>query len=270
LTNNATLIHTQKTEVARRMAKLTEAPFIKVEATKFTEVGYHGRDVDSIVRDLMDVSMQLTKRVWTDRLKEDALQKVEERILDLLTGPAHGGAAGGSGSSPTGRDSFRDMLRQGLLDEQEIEVDVPQNDKSGEMNVGGEGSNPNVVVMTDLFQRMSGQGKKHNTERKKLTIAAARDVILQIELDKLLEQVDLKKEAVTAVEESGIVFIDEIGTYLTCAWLSAQSTSQSTARSLTSFHSLRCRQDMFVTRLLQLSQPRCLSGRRSAGLAAAD
>lgn len=187
------------------MAQLTDAPFIKVEATKFTEVGYHGRDVDQIIRDLMDVSMQLTRKVWTERLKKDAQAKVEERILDLLTGPAHGGTAGASG-----RDSFRDMLRQGLLDDQEIEVDVPQSDKNGDMHVG-DGANPNVVVMTDLFQRMSGHGKKPNTERKKLTIAAARDVILQIELDKLLEQVDLKKEAVSAVEESGIVFIDEIG-----------------------------------------------------------
>ena len=197
----------QKTEVARRMAQLTDAPFIKVEATKFTEVGYHGRDVDQIIRDLMDVAMQLTKKVWTERLKKDAQAKVEERILDLLTGPAHGGTAGASG-----RDSFREMLRQGLLDDQEIEVDVPQSDKNGDINVGGDGTNPNVVVMTDLFQRMSGQGKKANTERKKLTIAAAREVVLQIELDKMLEQIDLKKEAVTAVEESGIVFIDEIGT----------------------------------------------------------
>jgi ATP-dependent HslUV protease ATP-binding subunit HslU len=193
------------------MAQLTDAPFIKVEATKFTEVGYHGRDVDQIIRDLMDVAMQLTKKVWTERLKKDAQVKVEERILDLLTGPAHGGTAGTSG-----RDSFRDMLRQGLLDDQEIEVDVPQNDKNGDMHVGGDGSNPNVVVMTDLFQRMSGQGKKQNTERKKLTIATARDVILQIELDKLLEQVDLKKEAVASAEESGIVFIDEIGKLFYC------------------------------------------------------
>jgi len=190
------------------MAQLTDAPFLKVEATKFTEVGYHGRDVDQIVRDLVDVAMQLTRRLWTERLRAEAQTKVEERILDLLTGPAHGG--GGAGAT-TGRDSFRDMLRQGLLDEQEIEVDVPQNDKGGEMHVG-DGSNPNVVVMTDLFQRMSGQGKKPNMEKKKLTIAAARDVILQIELDKLLEQVDIKKEAINAVEESGIVFIDEIGT----------------------------------------------------------
>ncbi|GKY93308.1 hypothetical protein MPSEU_000298400 [Mayamaea pseudoterrestris] len=200
-----------KTEVARRMAQLTDAPFIKVEATKFTEVGYHGRDVDQIIRDLMDVAMQLTKKVWTDRLKKDALVKVEERILDLLTGPAHSGAAtGGKTSGESARDSFRQMLRQGLLDDQEIDVDVPQSDKNGDVHVGGDGSNPNVVVMTDFLQRVSGQGKKPNTERKKLAISAARDVILQIELDKLLEQVDMKKEAVTSVEESGIVFIDEI------------------------------------------------------------
>jgi len=202
-----------KTEVARRMALLGDAPFLKVEATKFTEVGYHGRDVDQIIRDLMDVSMALTKKKQTEKLREEAKELVEDRILDLLTGPKEGSR---------GRESFRDMLRQGLLDEQEVEVDVPEGGPGGANGGvfslgGGENNNPNVAAMSDFLSRMSnGQGggaggkNKVPMERKKMPISEARDVILELELDKLLENVDLKKEAITAVEESGIVFIDEI------------------------------------------------------------
>lgn len=172
-----------------------------MEATKFTEVGYHGRDVDQIIRDLMDVSMQLTRRLWTEKLRQQAAAVVEERILDLLTGP--------SNDSQRGRESFRDMLKQGILDDQDVEVDVPSGDRNNDM--GFDGSNPNLVAMSDLWQRMSsGQGKKQTMERKKLKISEARKVILDVELEKLLENVDLKKEAITAVEESGIVFIDEM------------------------------------------------------------
>jgi ATP-dependent HslUV protease ATP-binding subunit HslU len=209
------------------MAKLNDAPFIKVEATKFTEVGYHGRDVDQIIRDLMDISMALTRKVWTDKLRVAARAIVEDKILDLLTGPANqssksasskekdGDAAAGTGSDARGRESFRDMLRQGILDDQEIEVDVPQGQPGGNGEpMGGDGTNPNLVAMSDLWQKMSngqqGGGKKAASQRKKLPISEAREVILEVELEKMLETVDLKKEAITAVEESGIVFIDEI------------------------------------------------------------
>jgi ATP-dependent HslUV protease ATP-binding subunit HslU len=166
-------------------------------------VGYHGRDVDQIIRDLMDVSMTLTKRLWTEKLRHEAAAVVEDRILDLLTGP--------SSDSQRGRDSFRDMLQQGILDDQEIEVDVPSGDKNSDMSFGDGSSNPNLVAMSDLWQRMSsGQGKKQAMERKKLPISEARKVILEVELEKLLEDIDIKKEAITAVEESGIVFIDEM------------------------------------------------------------
>ena len=208
-----------KTEVARRMAMLNDAPFIKVEATKFTEVGYHGRDVDSIIRDLMDISMQLTRKLWTEKLREQARTMVNDRILDQLSGPiikeppTTEGDVGAESSSSRGRESFRDMLEQGMLDDQEIEVEVPKGgipDRNTE--IASDAGNPNLAAMTDLWNRMSGgqNGKKQPMERKKLPISVARDVILELELDKLLEGVDLKKEAILAVEESGIVFIDEI------------------------------------------------------------
>lgn len=201
-----------KTEVARRMAALGDAPFLKVEATKFTEVGYHGRDVDQIIRDLMDVSMALTRKRQTEKMREDAKKLVEDRILDLLTGPSSGEPEDRS------RDSFREMLQDGLLDSHIIEVDVPESsgDKSGVFAMGGaEGNNnnPNLAAMSDFLSKMSvGPGGKKGppTEKKKMPISEGREVILEIELERMLETIDLKKEAVSAVEESGIVFMDEI------------------------------------------------------------
>ena len=189
-----------KTEVARRMAMINDAPFLKVEATKFTEVGYHGRDVDQIIRDLMDVAMQLAKKQHTEIFKEQAESLAEERILDILAGPSSENAA-------RSRESFRDMLKQGLLDDQEIEIDVP-NPKQNQNEI--DQSNPQIVAMSDLMQRLASGGKKQSTERKKLPISDARGIIFEVELERLLENVDLKKSAVAAVEESGVVFIDEI------------------------------------------------------------
>lgn len=189
-----------KTEVARRMAMINDAPFLKVEATKFTEVGYHGRDVDQIIRDLMDVAMQLAKKQHTEVFKDQAETMAEERILDILAGPK-------SENGNRSRDSFRDMLRQGLLDDQEIEIDVP-NPKQNQNEI--DQSNPQIVAMSDLMQRLASGGKKQATERKKLPISDARGIIYEVELERLLENVDLKKSAVAAVEESGVVFIDEI------------------------------------------------------------
>ena len=198
-----------KTEVARRMAALSDAPFIKVEATKFTEVGYHGRDVDQIIRDLMDIAIQHVKKRKTDELRSAALGMVEERILDLLTG--------GPKNAPS-REAFRTLLKNGGLDDQEIELDVPvQGDKNGAgggaggiFTLGNE-SNPNMAAMSDLLAKVATGGKKGPpTERKKLPIKEAKGVILELELERLLENIDMKKEAIAAVEESGIVFIDEI------------------------------------------------------------
>lgn len=209
-----------KTEVARRMAKLSDAPFLKVEATKFTEVGYHGRDVDQIVRDLMDVSMALTKKRQMERLRGEAKSSVEERILDILVGPSFTG-------TKAQRESFRSMLDEGLLEDQEIQIDVPENlgasmgGKDGEGAVlafGTDSSSMNPQAMADLMKKLGamskggrgGLGGGPATEKKKMPISEAREVILEIEIEKMLEKVDLKKEAITAAEESGIVFIDEI------------------------------------------------------------
>jgi ATP-dependent HslUV protease ATP-binding subunit HslU len=206
------------------MAALGDAPFIKVEATKFTEVGYHGRDVDQIIRDLMDVSMALTKKRQTERLREAAKELVEDRILDLLVGSS---STSSKSSKPEdrksgGRESFRDMLRNGFMDDQEVELDVPDSagkDGGGAFVLGGSDSggnnanDPNLAALSGFLSRATGGaggGKKAMTERKKLPISEAREVILEMELERMLETVDLKKEAIASVEESGIVFIDEI------------------------------------------------------------
>lgn len=187
-----------KTEVARRMAKLNDAPFIKVEATKFTEVGYHGRDVDKIISDLMDISMQLARKRQTEKFKTQAATMVEDRLLDILTGP----------SSEDSRESFRDMLRDGSLDDQEIDVEVPQKNRNNDVSFN-EGIS-NIVSMMMAHEQGAKGGGKQTMKRVKLPIAKARQAILDLEIDKLLSNVDLKKEAINAVEESGIVFIDEI------------------------------------------------------------
>jgi ATP-dependent HslUV protease ATP-binding subunit HslU len=211
------------------MAALNDSPFIKVEATKFTEVGYHGRDVDQIIRDLMDIAIILTRKLWTKKLRAQAEERVENRILDILTGPAPPSgippeaaatAAGPKLSTTRGRESFRDMLRQGILDYQEIDVDMPNEMPSRSSSSGvemGDSLPPGIVTLPDLWNRLSSGGggdgsgsRKASSERKRMPIAEARDVLLEIELNTLLEGVDLKKEAVNAVEETGIVFIDEI------------------------------------------------------------
>ena len=225
-----------KTEVARRMAKLSDAPFLKVEATKFTEVGYHGRDVDKIVQDLMDVSMALTKKRQMEKLRGEAKLLVEERILDLLVGPEFSGTKGQ-------RESFRGMLEEGLLENQELELDVPDNlgaaGKEGDgaaVVFGGDSNNMSAQAITDLMKKLGGMGGGGRggkggfgapTEKKKMPISEAREVILEIEIEKMLEKVDLKKEAVTAAQESGIVFIDEIDKICSSRDMSSKSADAS-------------------------------------------
>ncbi|CAB9499414.1 ATPase subunit HslU [Seminavis robusta] len=209
-----------KTEVARRMAMLNDAPFIKVEATKFTEVGYHGRDVDKIISDLMDISLQLTRKRHTEIMREQARANVEERILAILTGTSTTSTPTGTNDTTTAdrtTDSFREMMKDGMLDDQPIEIDVPQKTPS-EMNIGTTSTGgdvtmpipPQIMAMIMSQGAAAGGGKKIPTDKKKTTVAEARELLLDSEIDKLLANVDLKKEAIAAVEETGIVFIDEI------------------------------------------------------------
>ena len=186
-----------KTEVARRMAALADAPFLKVEATKFTQVGYHGKDVDMIIRDLMDVSMSLIRKKYSEQFRDQAKELVEERILDVLVGSAP------KNSPSRGREPFRSMLREGLIDDQLIEVDVPDTSTSSETTVTN-------ITGYEEFAKALGMVKRVTTERKRIPISEAREVIFDVELEKLLDTVDFKKEAIAAAEETGIVFIDEI------------------------------------------------------------
>lgn len=190
-----------KTEIARRTAALGDAPFLKVEATKFTEVGFHGRDVDQIIRDLVEVSITMIKRTQREKLREAAKQLVEDRILILLTGNHEGNQ---------GKEAFRELYRQGNLDDIEVDVDIPagaSNPSAGTFF----GRNDTVIDIDEVLRGLNAQlAKKAPTDRKKMPISQAREVLLEIEIEKLMENVDVKKEAIAAVEESGIVVIDEI------------------------------------------------------------
>jgi ATP-dependent HslUV protease ATP-binding subunit HslU len=213
-----------KTEIARRLAKLANAPFIKVEATKFTEVGYVGRDVDSIVRDLVDMAVKMTREDAMARVGDRALDAAEDRLLDALlpgTGaPAGGGigfatgAAGGTASSATpgalsdGRDTrqrFRKMLREGALDDREVELEVQAGSAGVEIMAP-----PGMEDMTNQLQSMFQNLSQGRLRRRKLKVKDAVVLLKEEEAAKLINQEDVKIQAVRAVEENGIVFIDEV------------------------------------------------------------
>jgi len=188
-----------KTEIARRLAKLAQAPFIKVEATKFTEVGYVGRDVEQIVRDLIEVSLIMTR----ERLRKDVESKAElaaeERVLDALTG---------QGAGPETRAKFRKMLRNNELNDKEIEIQVA--DSSGGMPTveipGMTGAQMGMVNLGDIFGKAFGG----RTKPRKMSVGESYKVLIAEESDKLLDQEKVTKEAISAAEQNGIVFIDEI------------------------------------------------------------
>lgn len=191
-----------KTEIARRLAKLANAPFIKVEATKFTEVGYVGRDVESIVRDLVDVSIKLLREQEMEKVKYRAADAAEERVLDVLLPGARGEEADKESST---RQVFRKKLREGELDDKEIEIEV------NAMPVGVEiMAPPGMEDMTNQLQSMfsnMGSGKK---KTNKMTVKAALSKIQEEEAAKLVNEDELKSQAVHAAEQNGIVFIDEL------------------------------------------------------------
>ncbi|MBT5766807.1 MAG: ATP-dependent protease ATPase subunit HslU [Kordiimonadaceae bacterium] len=189
-----------KTEISRRLAKLANAPFVKVEATKFTEVGYVGRDVEQIIRDLMELSISLIREKKKKTVGSKAELAAEERVLDALVGET---------ASAETRQKFRKMLREGELDEKEIEVDVVENQSSSMPSFDIPGMPGASMGMLNLGDILGGQlGQK--TEKKKMTVADAHDVLVGDEADKLIDEEGIIREAIETTEQSGIVFIDEI------------------------------------------------------------
>ena len=191
-----------KTEIARRLAKLANAPFVKVEATKFTEVGYVGRDVDSIVRDLVDVSVKMLREQQMHRVRFRAEEMAEERILDILLPPARN-AEPDSGSGT--RQLLRKKLREGELDQKEIEVNISSRASAVEIMAP-----PGMEEMTNQLQSMFSNLSRQQQKIRKMPIKAAFAALCEEEAAKLVNEDELKQQAVTAAEQNGIVFIDEI------------------------------------------------------------
>ena len=189
-----------KTEISRRLSKLAEAPFIKVEATRFTEVGYVGRDVEQIIRDLIEIAIAMERERKRKEVKAKAEQKAEEKVLDSLVG---------NKASVATRESFRKRLRSGDLDNNEIEIEV-ENISSGMQNFeipGMPGGNIGMVNLGDILGKSMGNKKG---KKKKMTVKESHDILVAQESDKMIEEDKIIKEAKKATEENGIVFLDEI------------------------------------------------------------
>lgn len=196
-----------KTEIARRLARLSDAPFIKVEATKFTEVGYVGKDVESIVRDLIEIGIKQMREKETLRVKHLAEDLAEERILDTLLPPARTIDADGSDSSTesAARQKFRKKLREGELNDREIEIDITQLNAQMEI-LAPPGMEDLTSQIQGMFQNMGG----NKTKKRKLKIKDALKVLIDEEAGKLINDEEIKTAAVANAEENGIVFLDEI------------------------------------------------------------
>ncbi|MEW5249483.1 ATP-dependent protease ATPase subunit HslU [Microbulbifer discodermiae] len=192
-----------KTEIARRLAKLANAPFIKVEATKFTEVGYVGRDVESIVRDLVEMAVKLEREKAMESVQQRALDAAEERVLDALLPPARG-------SEPSEKDSgtrqlFRKKLREGDLDNKEIEIDLAVSPIGVEIMAP-----PGMEEMTNQLQGMFSNMAQGKTRKRKLTVKQALKQLSDEEAGKLINDEEIKSRAIQAAEQNGIVFLDEL------------------------------------------------------------
>lgn len=208
-----------KTEIARRIAKLSQAPFIKVEATKFTEVGFHGKDVDQIIRDLLDVSISMTKKKVKEGLKVQVTAIIDEMIVTTLVGDS---------AESSQRKDFMALLKQGEMEDHEIDIDVPA-------------KAPTEKTPTITFDSLSGtdqwlkgisKGEK-KSEKKKMKVREARPILEEVESEKLLENYDVIKEAIQAVEENGIVFIDEIDKLISSSdYRGADASSEGVQRDL--------------------------------------
>ncbi|MCU0831753.1 MAG: ATP-dependent protease ATPase subunit HslU [Rhizobiaceae bacterium] len=188
-----------KTEISRRLAKLAGAPFIKVEATKFTEVGYVGRDVDQIMRDLVEAAIQLVREKKREAVKAKAHLNAEERVLDALTGKT---------ASPATRDVFRKKLRTGELDDREIEIEVADASAQPQFEIPGlpPGQNMGMINLSDMLGKAFGG----RTKKRKTTVKESHDILVADEAEKLLDQEQVTAEALDLAQNDGIVFIDEI------------------------------------------------------------
>ena len=196
-----------KTEIARRLAKLANAPFIKVEATKFTEVGYVGKEVETIIRDLTDVAVKMVHQQATEKVRVHAEELAEERILDVLLPPARDawGQNEEVATESTTRQSFRKKLREGKLDDKEIEIDIAAPQMGVEIMAP-----PGMEEMTNQLQGMFQNLAGNTSKKRKMKIKDALKAATEEEAAKLVNQEELKEQAIFAVENNGIVFIDEI------------------------------------------------------------
>jgi len=188
-----------KTEISRRLAKLANAPFLKIEATKFTEVGYVGRDVEQIVRDLVDSAILMVRERMREEVKANAHSAAEERVIDALAG---------TDSREATREMFRKKLREGLLDDKMIELEFADNSNPMQMldMPGQPGMGMGMLNLGDMFGKAMGG----RTQRRKLNVADSYQLLITEEADKLVDQEVVTREAIKAVEENGIVFLDEI------------------------------------------------------------
>ena len=198
-----------KTEIARRISRLVNAPFVKVEASKFTEVGYVGRDVESMIRDLTDYSVNMVRQEQMERKQEAAKEMVEERLLDLLLPPLESekDASEGKASTNPTREKFRKKLRSGVLDERMVELDVSERPSGAVMEFMPVSMNDNMDMnIRDMLSNMMPKQSK----RRRVNIEDARKILQQEEVSKLIDMDEVIREALTRVEQSGIVFLDEI------------------------------------------------------------
>jgi len=194
-----------KTEIARRLARLADAPFIKVEATKFTEVGYVGRDVDTIIRDLVETAIKQTREQATRKVRHQAEDQAEERILDVLLPQARDGLAPAAESDNATRQKFRKKLREGELDDKEIEMEVATPQAHMEI-FAPPGMEDLTSQIQGMFQNLGGARRR----TRQLRIREAMKLLTEEEAAKLVNDDDLKSRAVASVEQNGIVFLDEI------------------------------------------------------------
>ncbi len=233
-----------KTEIARRLAKLVNAPFLKIEATKFTEVGYVGRDVESIIRDLMELGLQMVRAEMRETVREEAARRAEDRLLHLLVPatparPTTPGFAPEAGAAPQDelkntREKFRDLLRAGRLEDRMVEIEVDESPTQSFEMFTTQGVEEVGVNLKDLMPGIFGRRKQ-----KQLPVREAREVLLQQEAEKLIDRQKLTEEARGRVEQAGIVFLDEMDKIAGAGVRAAVPTSRARECSATCCRSSR-------------------------------